>query len=357
MKFRNILSAAAVALLPLAASAATLVVPAAATGPGANSSKWQSELTLHSAAPRPVTASLSFHNGTQVLGPVAITLGARETVSIADVVKSKFGLDSATGAVVIDVDDRNLRHLAVTSRTFNTAPDGSEFGQDIPAVKAGDAITAGQIAAINGPSSAGTTRFNFGLYAVTATTLKWELVRANGTSAGSAEATYAAGQHVQFNNGVNAVFGVPAKDNDAVYARIESGSAIFYGSIINVIGDPTFVPGVATRDDVLISFGVDQDENGSVDFTDADGDGVLDQTIDLFTGAFPNYFRVVAKGEFGEPAALDVVSSQGDAQFIDANGTLRTAPFEGLKGKTGQIVVRATINGTASLLTIPVRYR
>jgi cell wall assembly regulator SMI1 len=357
MKFRNILSAAAVALLPFAASAATLVVPAAGTGPGANSSRWQSELTLHSSAPREVTTSIALHNGTSVLGPVTVKLAARETVSIADIVKTKFGLDAGTGALVITLDDRNLRHLAVTSRTFNTAPDGSEFGQDIPSVEADDAITAGQIATINGPSSVAATRFNFGLYAVSATTLRWELVRANGTVAGSAQAMYAAGEHAQFNNGVAAVFGVEPQNNDTVYARVASGDAIFYGSIINATGDPTFVPGVATRDDVLISFGVDQDENGTVDFTDANGDGVLDQTLDLFTGAFPNYFRVVAKGEFGEAATLEVVSSQGDAQFIDANGTLRTAPFDGLKGQTGQIVVKAKVNGSESLLTIPVRYR
>ena len=357
MKFKNILSAAAVALLPFAASAATLIVPAAGTGPGENASRWQSELTLHSAAPREVTTSIALHKGTQVLGPVTVKLAARETISIADIVKTKFGLDAGTGALVITLDDRNVRHLAVTSRTFNTAPDGSEFGQDIPSIESGDAITAGQIATINGPSSVAARRFNFGLYAVDATTLEWELVRANGTVAGSAQATYAAGEHAQFNNGINAVFGVEAQNNDTVYARIASGNAIFYGSIINLTGDPTFVPGVATRDDVLISFGVDQDENGTVDFTDADGDGVLDQTLDLFTGAFPNYFRVVAKGEFGEAATLEVVSSKADAQFIDANGTLRTAPFDGLKGQTGEIVVKAKVNGSESLLTIPVRYR
>jgi len=357
MKFRNILTAAAVALLSVTASAATIVVPAAGTGPGANLSKWQSELTLHSAAPRPVTVSISFHQGRKVLGPVSVTLQPRETVSIADIAKSKFGLDAGTGALTIDVDDRNARHIAVTSRTFNTAPDGSEFGQDIPAVQTADAVAAGQIATITGPSSVASTRFNFGLYAVTATTLKWELVRANGTLAGSAQATYAAGEHVQFNFGVNTVFGAEPQNNDTVYARLASGSAIFYGSIINATGDPTFVPGVPTRDDVLITFGVDQDENGSAEFTDSNGDGVLDATLDLFTGAFPNFFRVVAKGEFGEPASLELVSSPSDARIIDANGTLQTAASDDLKGKTGQIIVRATVNGSVSLLTIPVRYR
>jgi len=355
-KLRNILTAAAIVLLPVAASAATLIVPGAGTGPGANNSQWQSSLTLHSAAPRPVTVSIVFHTGKNVAGPLTVTLAARETVTIADIVKTKFGISAGSGALEITVDDRNLRHLAVNSRTFNTAPEG-EFGQDIPAVRPSEAAGAGDIAAITGPSSVATSRFNFGLYAVTATTLTWELVRADGTIAGTADATFAAGEHVQHNNGIASVFGLEAKDNDTVHARVTAGNAIFFGSVINATGDPTFVEGVRTRDDILIAFGVDDDENGTIDFTDADGDGRLDQEIELFTGAFPNYFRIVATGEFGEAVTLQIVSSTSDAQLIDANGTLRTSPFDGLKGQTGEIVVKATVRGSSSLLTIPVRYR
>jgi len=170
-------------------------------------------------------------------------------------------------------------------------------------------------------------------------------------------ASYAAGEHAQFNSGVAAVFGAEAKDNDTIAARISNGSAIFYGSVINATGDPTYVPGLPTRDDVLINFGVDADENGSAELTDADGDGVLDQTVDLITGVFPNFFRVVAKGEFGEAVNLSIVSSPSDAHFIDTNGTVQTGASDGLKGTTGEIVVKATLNGTESLLTIPVRYR
>jgi len=357
MKFRNILTAAAIALLPVVASAATatIVVPAAGTGPGANNSHWQSELTLHSAAPRPITVTIEFHQGAFRLGPVDVELAARETVSIQDIAKTKFGLEAGTGAIVINVDERNLRHLAVTSRTFNTAPEG-EFGQDIAAVNANDAIIAGQIAALTAPSSVNGTRFNFGLYSVTPATLKWQLVRANGTIAASVDKSYGAGEHAQYNSGIEALFGATPENNDTVYARMETGSAIFYGSMINATGDPTFVPGVATRDDILINFGVDDDENGSVDFKDDNGDGVLDHTVELFTGAFPNFFRIVASGEFGETVQLQIVSSPSDAILV-ANGTLQTVATDELKGKTGEIVVRATVGGTTSLLTIPVRYR
>ena len=356
MKFRTILTAAAVALLSVAASAATIVIPGAGTGPGANNSQWQSELTLHSAAPRPLTLSVFFHQGKTVLGPVSVDLDARETVSIADIVKTKFGLSAGSGALVIEVADRDLRHVAASSRTFNISPDG-EFGQDVPALKADDAALAGDIAALSGPSSIATTRFNFGLYAVEATTVKWELLRADGTLAGSANATYAAGEHVQYNFGVSTVFGVQPQNNDTVYARILTGSAMLFGSAINETGDPTYVHSARTRDDIFIEFGVDRDENGTIDISDANGDGVLDGTIEVFTGAFPNFFRIIAEGEFGEAVQLELISATSDSAFVDTRGTLRTAAFDGLKGKTGTIVVRATALGTSTVLTIPVKYR
>lgn len=357
MKFRSILTLAAMVLLPLAASAATIIVPAAGTGPGANNSHWQSELTLHSAAPRPLSVAISFHRGTDnVMGPVSVTLGARETLSIPDIARTKFGLSGGTGALVIETADRDARHLAVTSRTFNTTDEG-EFGQDIPAVKVADAAIAGDIAALTGPSSVATTRFNFGIYAVDETTVKWDLVRADGTIVASTTLTFVAGVHAQYNNGVQVIFNAEPRNNDTVYARLLTGKAIVYGSAINATGDPTFVPSVRTRDDILIQFGIDEDEDGNIDLSDADGNGVLDTPMDLLTGAFPNYFRIVAAGEFGEDVDLAIVSSPSEAIFIDDKGTVLTAPFEGLKGKTGTIVVRASSGSTTTLLTIPVRFR
>src|SRR5688572_28424179 len=261
MKFRNVIVAAAIAALPLAAQAATLIVPAAGTGPGANASQWQSELTLHTAAPRSTTLSVSFHQGTDVLGPVEITLQARETLSIADIAHTKFGLASGTGALVIEVADRDARSLAVTSRTFNVSPAG-EFGQDIPSVDANAALRVGDIAALSGPATAASNRFNFGIYVTEAATVEWQVVRADGTVGTVKTVTYAAGTHAQYNSGIETLIGAAAQDNDTVHARVNSGRAIFYGSIVNATGDPTFIPGIRTREDILIQFtGVDLDEN------------------------------------------------------------------------------------------------
>jgi hypothetical protein len=357
MKFRNWILAAAVAALPLAAGAATLIVPVAGTGPGNNGSQWQSELTLHAAAPRPVTLSLTLHQNSTVFGPVSVTLQARETVSIADVVRTKFNLTSGNGALVIDLTDRDARSVAVTSRTFNTSAAG-EFGQDIPSVDASAALRTGDIAALSGPSIIATNRFNFGIYAVEASTIEWQVVRADGTVAGTKSVTYTAGTHAQYNGGVESLLGAVQFNNDTVHARVTAGRAVFYGSIINTTGDPTFVPGVRTRDDIIIQLtGVDLDENGSVDIHDNNGDNVLDSGIEIVTSLFASYFRVVAEGEFGENVTYEVVSSPAETHLLDNKGTLIVSAGGDVKGTTGNIVLRATSGDSSQLITIPVIFR
>ncbi len=359
MKFRNVITAAAIAALPFAAQAATLIVPAAGTGPGSNNSQWQSELTLHTAAPRAVELSIAFHSGTVSKPAVQVTLEPRQTLTIADIVKTKFGVEAGTGALTIEVDDRDAKTLAVTSRTSNFSPNGV-FGQDIPAIDEAQAQGAGDIAALPFYSPVASARFNFGIFAVTDATVRWELVRANGTAvAATADVTYTANQHAQYNNGIAALLGATAENNDVVQAHVLSGRALFYGSVINETGDPSFVPGIRVREDIRIQFaGIDLDENGTVDVADADNDGVLDAPIDVFTSFFPNYFRIVAEGEFGESIEYEVVfAPELDAQLLDENGTLRIFASGNKKGTTGEIRVRAITGASSQVLVIPVRFR
>ena len=356
MSFKRLMVFAAVALFTVAANAAQVVIPAAGTGAGANNSQWKSDVLLHNAAPREVSVDMSLHVGAEVVATKTITLPAKNTVTLRDVVREQFGVTSGTGALVFDVDDRNLKYIGFTSRTYNTL-DGVEYGQDIPAVRVEDAATTGAIAVLSNPGLE--SRFNFGVYAVDETVIRWEVLRADGTSAAAGEWSYPAGSHTQHNdfmfNGAQLL--TDKRPGDSLYARILDGKAIVYGSSINKTGDPTFVPPTLTREDVLISFGVDLDEDGTIDVADADGDGVLDGPIVVHTSMIPSYFRVVATSEFGAPVTLSVVESEADAVFRDDNGTMRVGAWGGLKNTTGSIVIRATSNGTESLLTIPVQFK
>jgi hypothetical protein len=356
MKFSNILTTAALTLLPLTASAATLVVPAAGTGPGANNSQWQSELTIHNAAPRTATIQVSFHQGTTAFSPIAVTLEPKQTLTQGDVARL-LGATGGSGAIVIQAEDRDARALAVTSRTFNTSPDG-EFGQDIPSVDVLDAAHPGDLAVLNGPSATTNIRFNFGLYAIEATNVTWEVVRADGSVATTKDASYAAGQHVLYGSGIETFLGSTPAANDAVRARLASGKAIFFGSIVNATGDPSFVPGVRTRDDIIIHFtGVDLDENGTIDVADSNDDGVLDAPIKVTTSLFPAHFRMVAEGEFGEDVTYEVVSAPAKTDLLDDNGSLRVIASGDKKNTTGDIVMRVSVGGASTLVTIPIQFK
>ncbi|HEX7152387.1 MAG TPA: hypothetical protein VF618_12940 [Thermoanaerobaculia bacterium] len=356
MKLKNLIAATSIALLPLAASAATIVVPAAGSGPGANNSRWQSELTIHNTGSTQAIVMLTFHEAKSSTSPQALTIGAKSTVSLDDVVRTRFGKDVATGGILIGVADADLRRLAVNSRTFNESAEG-EFGQDIPGVRSTDAATSGDVIVLAAPSSVGATRFNFGVFAIETTSVRWHLLRADGTVVATKDVTYAAGEHNQYNSGVQTFLGATAQNDDTVHARVLSGRAVFYGSAINQrSNDPTFVPGIRTREDIRINFaGIDLDENGTVDVADADGDGVLDQALALPTSSFPAFFRVVATGEHGEAVTYELISSSADAAIV--GDIMQVAATGELKNTSSAIVLRATAGSSSSLLTIPVNYK
>lgn len=356
MTLKHFITAGALALLPLTASAATLIIPAAGTGPGARGSRWQTELTFHNTGSRSIDVVLAWHNFNGAAGnAVTIAVPPRGTKSVADVVRSQFGIESGTGAIELTIADEDASRLAVTSRTTNLSGDG-ELGQDIPAYASDALARAGDLSVVAGPSSVAKYRFNFGLYAATATTVQWELVRRDGTVASALTVSYPAGMQRQYNTGVVTFFTTTPEDGDVVHATVISGAAIFYGSAINEqSGDPSFVPGIRARQDVAVDFvGIDLDENGTVDVFDKDRDGVLDQPIDVFTSTFPNYFRVVAGGS---NTRFELVDAPRDAMLIDDNGTIEFAPGGDVKGRTGELKVRITSNGSTAVVTIPVNFR
>jgi len=341
-------------LIALPASAATLIVPAAGTGPGANDSHWQSELTLHNTGAAAMTATLRFHDAAGAQQTSDVTVNARSTVTIDDVVKTRFGRESATGGIEITLPDASASRLAITSRTFNASAAG-QFGQDIPAINANDAAGAGDVIVLQAPSSASDARFNFGLYALNDAKVRWDLVRADGTVVSPlAEQRYAAGTQIQFNQGISTLLGQTQQNDDAVHAVVTSGKVIAYGSAVqNASGDPSFVPGIRVRVDSKINFiGVDLDENGTVDVFDADHDGVLDQPIDIFSSGYPNYFRVVVEG----PATLEAIDAPGSVNLVGTQ-TIEWSITGDMKGRTGALKIRATVNGVSDVLTIPANFR
>ena len=343
-----------VLLLPFTAGAATLIIPAAGTGPGANGSQWSTELVVHNASASPASIDLIFHDANGPSKAQSFFIGPHTTTTSSDIVRNVFGLTGATGAIEIDVDDAQASRLAITSRTFNTSANGV-FGQDIPAVNVTDAAGIGDLAVLAGPAFATDFRFNFGVYAVSDASVTWQLVRSDGTIAASKTVDYKGGTQVQYNNGVVTFLGSTAADGDVVYATVTKGKAIAYGSAVNnVSGAPTYVPGIRTRSDSHIAFAVDVNEDGTADIKDANNDGVLDAPVDLFTIGFPNFFRVVFPGH--DNVKVELAEPTPSALVLD-NGTIEWAPSVDQRGTTQSLRLKVTVNGVTEIITIPGRVK
>lgn len=358
MKLSKWITAASIALLPVAANAATYYVPAAGTGPGANNSHWQSELTLHNLALRTLTANVRFHDANGATDAVAIDVPAQGTVAVADIVKTKFGRESATGALSIEIADLDAKKLALASRTFNTSEAG-EFGQDIPAVASADAPSPGDVDVLAGPSSVAAYRFNFGVFAITELHVTWQLVRADGSVGATRTETYGAGTQRQFNLGVQTLLGQAPQNNDTVRARIESGRGFFYGSAVNgATGDPTYVPGVRAREEVPLTLSIDVGADGHTDISDVDHDGVLDINLDVRPSFFPTTFRVIATGRENVKPVFEILSSPAaQTKFTDDNGTVFFDPSAAETANGSEIRIKVTIGADSAVLTVPITYR
>lgn len=356
MNIKRILATTITALLPLAASATTLIIPASGTGPGLNDSHWQTELTLHNTSASTVAATLTFHDALGAAGTATVNVAPRATVAIADVVASRFGRESATGAIEITFDSAFAQKLTVASRTFNKSTAG-EFGQDIPAVDQAMAPAAGDIIVLSGPSSATSSRFNFGVYALNAASVQWELLRADGSVAATKEVAYAGGSQTQYNDGVSRLLNVASQDNDTVHAVVTKGSALAYGSVVNnASGDPTYVPGLLARSDLRINFlGVDFGDRGAIDVADANHDGVLDRPLDISFGTFPITFRVVVTS-LG-PVTFELIDAPSGVTFFDAHGGIIWTPNPSSGGTSTSLKIRVTADGSTEIITIPANIR
>jgi hypothetical protein len=356
MNFKRIIATIAATLLPLAAGATTLVIPASGTGPGSNDSHWQTELTLHNTSISTVTATLTFHDNFGAAGTTTVDVAPRATISIADIVANRFGRATATGAIEVTFDSAFAQKLTVSSRTFNKSPNG-EFGQDIPAVDLASAPDTGSILVIGGPSSATFAHLNFGVYAINAATVQWELIRADGTVAATKEVPYLSGEQIQYGNGVSTLFANTPADNDTVHAIVTSGRALAYGSIVNnASGDPTYVPGVLARADLRINFaGVDFGDSGRISVPDANHDGLLDHSIDVQTGTWPIAFRVVVNS--ATPATFELLNAPPELRFFDTRGGITWSPSANSAGTTLNLKIRVTADGSTEIITIPVNIR
>ena len=355
MKTRVLFTSIAIACIALAAAGGTYVIPAAGSGPGAYGSIWRTELAVHNASmDKTADLNITFHHGTQSDGLTSPQIAPGVSRFYPDFVGVGYHKAGA-GALVIEIkDEPSFRSVAVTSRTYNESGDGN-WGQDVPAYNINEALGPADIGTLLGPGLKDKgTRFNFGIFAIEPAAVLWQLRRMNGDIEAEIEVSYAAWEHAQYNTGIETFFGRRPDDTDTVYARVLSGKVFVYGSIINETGDPTYVPGLRTRDNIHIVFlGVDINEDGDLEILDSNLDGILDAPLNIKASSFPYHFRISAAGDFGEPVTYEIVSSPVNTTLTDPDRIRVIAQASDI-GKTGVIKVKVTSGATFAIFEIPI---
>ncbi|MBW3671696.1 MAG: hypothetical protein KY432_08505 [Acidobacteria bacterium] len=141
MRYRRaVLTLLAAVLLALPAAAAHYsdfyVIPVAGHVPGVNDTFFRSDIAIHNFQDTPITVDMALvesgiglTNNVFAIGD-PVTVAARGSVLLEDVLDGYRGMESVLGSILIGAD----KPFAVVSRAFTNAEDGGTYGQTIPAV-------------------------------------------------------------------------------------------------------------------------------------------------------------------------------------------------------------------------------
>jgi hypothetical protein len=152
-------------------------VVAHTTGAGDPPTTWRSDLTVHNVMDAELTVGVMFFESGNITEwdetyTVTLTLQARETRTVEDVVATLFGITrKSKGSLLLECDDsifpsnpENSVMLA-TTRTYNVGSEVGTFGTAVPTVQFSDSfLNVGQSASvITGVSNDANFRSNLGI--------------------------------------------------------------------------------------------------------------------------------------------------------------------------------------------------
>ncbi|MGA7992223.1 MAG: hypothetical protein WCC53_12360 [Thermoanaerobaculia bacterium] len=121
-----------------------LVIPAAARTGGMFGAAWRTDLVLRNPDPDPVTVAARFLPNADTVAAApdrTLLLNASSITTYPDVLGSVFGLDSASGAILLSPE--GARSIEATSRTYTSAPSGGTYGMSVGAVDVFASLGAG----------------------------------------------------------------------------------------------------------------------------------------------------------------------------------------------------------------------
>jgi parallel beta-helix repeat protein len=220
------------------------LVPAIVHAPGVGGTQWRTDLAAVNRSGSPASLRLTYYSDSTPLVATA-DLDSGAAVEWRNVLESLFGIDStAVSKGTLSVE--STVRLAITSRTYNQAPDGT-FGQYLPALTAAQATAGDEEGLLLQLRSNAEFRTNVGLVnlgAVPQTALV-RLFGPDGSQLGSPQTdTVEAERWTQIND-IFRIAGAGRHDLGYATVTVESEDAVLwaYASVIdNTTGDPTTIP-------------------------------------------------------------------------------------------------------------------
>jgi hypothetical protein len=208
---------------------------------GAHGSQWRTKLTALNTGDAPSRATLTYLYGSSTV-EATIELGVGELRAWDDVVAELFGVaGESSGAIRVEADEPVL----VNARTCNASAEGT-FGQFMPGVEVGDAMTSGQLGRLSLLSNTAAFRTNVGFLNLGGDPagVRITLHDASGAVVGSQELQIPAGRWRQLNDVFVAVGAGEVANGYATVEVLSDGGTVWgYASVIdNSTGDPTMVP-------------------------------------------------------------------------------------------------------------------
>lgn len=227
---------------PLAMSTPSkrLIVPAVASNPGLNQTRWSSALSLVNTTADDLTASLRLYRegGSSV---ETVTVPAGGAWSTGDVVRDLFGLQG-TGWVAVETA---APALFAASRIRNTT-DAGTYGQGVPAVEEEAATRAGQVAVVPGLAGAPAFRTNLGLTSLAEVAVEVSITVYSDSGEVLDERILELAP-MTFTQVTDLLAGLPASSGWAeVVSEDPDAHFVVHGSVVdNATGDPAWVEAFA----------------------------------------------------------------------------------------------------------------
>lgn len=227
-------------------------VPVVARTAGASGSDWQTDLVINNVSDRNRLARILITwNGTGGMISGSAVLDPNETLTIRDVVKNMFGLESGVGIIRVTT---TLPETAVTARAkiVNRGSAHGEYGQAVPGVPTDALMRKHYLAGLSGVDG---HRTNVGIanpWNVDAK-VTLALYEASGNSRQSFTTIVPAHSVRQWND---IFYELGAEPLDGAMVRVTADFGVYaYASVVdNQSGDAIFIPGsgIATGNELLL---------------------------------------------------------------------------------------------------------